>query len=52
MADLPTNWVDNSGMVEDAAFVNLVGTNVNANSHAERDYGMGGRTGDESSGIP
>lgn len=34
MADLPTNWVDNVGMVENAAFLNLVGTNVNANTAA------------------
>jgi hypothetical protein len=34
VADLPTNWVDNAGMVEDAAFLNLVGTNVNANTKA------------------
>lgn len=39
MADLPTNWVDNVGMVEDAAWLNLVGTNVNANTHARTLYG-------------
>lgn len=29
---LPTNWVDNVGMVENAAFLNNVGTQVNANT--------------------
>lgn len=28
--DLPTDWVDNIGMVEDAAFLNKLGGNVNA----------------------
>lgn len=35
MADpLPTNWQDNVGMVEDAAFLNAVGEAVNANTAA------------------
>lgn len=34
MTNLPVNWVDDIGMIEDAAFLNLVGTNVNANTAA------------------
>lgn len=30
MVDLPTNWVDNVGMIEDAAFLNALGVKVNA----------------------
>ncbi|OMC01982.1 hypothetical protein A5733_26230 [Mycobacterium sp. NS-7484] len=31
---LPTNWVDGIGMVEDAEFLNQVGTEVNSNTDA------------------
>lgn len=34
MVDLPTNWVDNTGMIEDAAFLNLLGGKVNTLTHA------------------
>lgn len=34
MADQPTNWVDNIGMVENAAYLNGLGAAVNANTHA------------------
>lgn len=34
MADIRTDWVDNIGMVEDAAYLNALGTAVNANTHA------------------
>ncbi|WP_145013148.1 hypothetical protein [Mycobacterium marseillense] len=34
MSDIQTNWVDNAGMVEDAAYLNSIGAAINANTHA------------------
>lgn len=34
MADIRTDWADNIGMVEDAAYLNAVGAALNANTHA------------------
>lgn len=34
MADIATNWVDNIGMSEDAAYLNALGTAVNNATHA------------------
>jgi len=34
MADIATNWVDSTGMIENAAYLNSVGTAINANTHA------------------
>lgn len=34
MADIATNWVDNIGMIEDAAYLNALGTAVNNSTHA------------------
>lgn len=39
MSDIQTNWVDNAGMVEDAAYLNSVGAAINANTHARPQCG-------------
>lgn len=40
MTDLPTDWIDNIGMSEDAAFLNAVGAAVNENTHARPESGL------------